>query len=745
MINQRSYEIFGVPLYTSAENVVYEILQIITKLNKRIIKDPTNIHRWKALYEEEIKKVAGKFEKEWKKWADEDIPRAYLAGLKQTEKNIKYYGKSTNIINDIQNGSFMIQNIPPVPPIPPIPGQTLAWFEGWENHTQFMGVFRNAAYYSLEGQNLQILRKGDDIYRQTAIMAGEANYRETDIFTRRKLSQTMLNEYANKGIQTITYKNGAKYSIDTYCENIGRTMTGRAAIQASLNRCFESGYNLVVISSHFRACDMCIPYEGVTLSVERHPHYETIDEAITNGLFHNCCYDKETEVYTNDGWKLFKEVKREDKIFSLNPDNHIPEWIDWKNRFGYIEKDMIQFKSNSFDLLVTKNHKMYIGKNSHTKNNERYLKWEFEKAENCLNKNFRQLRCVNWKGNKNFKYDTFGYTKEQFAFLLGIFLAKGYIDKNRNGKIGRISICQMKKDCIKKIEKVLKPMGFYYSAKRFNKDNVKLAEYLKTFGRQSVRYIPDYMLNETPEIIRIFLDAFRIGDGTTRKNISKSNIASTCKLYFTSSKKLAEQIGECILKVGKYPAFTLNKTKGKLQKHKNGEYICNHDIWNIRENNSKMSYHNISPSIKHRGIQNRIVENYNDFVYCLELEKYHIMLVRRNGKIAWCGNCAHDISPFFEGLTKKELPRVHSGEQKLIDEYGYDDAQKMSYIAQQKQRYIERNIRRWKRRKETSLDESNKRIANTKILEWQKKQRDHLNENTFLRRKYEREQIKKAH
>jgi len=394
MINQRSYEVFGAPLYTSAENVVYEMLRIITKLNKRIAKDPDNIAKYKADYEKEINKIADEFETEWKIWADEDIAKAYLAGLKQTQNQLKNAGKSTNITNSISNGSFMINNPPPIPPIPPIPGQVLGWFGGWESHTQFMGVFRNAAYYSLEGQHLQILRKADDIFRQTAIMAGEANYKETDIFTRRKLSQTMLDEYVKKGIQTITYKDGRKFSIDTYCEMIGRTMTGRAAMQASLNRCFESGYELVTVSAHFRACDLCTPYEGVTLSIEPHPTYESVDDAVTQGLFH--------------------------------------------------------------------------------------------------------------------------------------------------------------------------------------------------------------------------------------------------------------------------------------------------------------------PS------------------------------------------CGHSISPFFEGITKESMPRVHEGEQKLIDEYGYKEAQKMSYIAQQKQRYIERNIRKWKRQEVTALDKAEKIRAKNKINEWQKKQREHLDNNSYLRRKYVREQIRKA-
>jgi hypothetical protein len=158
-----------------------------------------------------------------------------------------------------------------------------------------------------------------------------------------------------------------------------------------------------------------------------------------------------------------------------------------------------------------------------------------------------------------------------------------------------------------------------------------------------------------------------------------------------------------------------------------------------------MSYHNISNSIKHRGIQSKIINNYNGLAYCLELEKYHIMLVRRNGKIAWCGNCKHDVSAWFEGISPELETRVDPAEQKLIDEYGYKEAQKISYEAQQKQRYIERNIRKYKRRESVALDGKNKIAAQNKIKEWQSTQRQHLNNNEFLRRKYEREQIKRAH
>src|SRR4030042_1971085 len=196
-----------------------------------------------------------------------------------------------------------------------------------------------------------------------------------------------------------------------------------------------------------------------------------------------------------------------------------------------------------------------------------------------------------------------------------------------------------------------------------------------------------------------------------RKNKSKlKDIESISKTYFTTSTKLAEQIGECILKVGKYPSFTLQKTKGKLQKHWNGDYSCNYDIWVIRENNSKMSYHNISKANSHRGIQSKIID-YNGMVYCLELEKHHIMLVRRNGKISWCGNCKHDVAAFFEEYSEPVSAPLDPAEERLVNENGYSEAQKIAYKAQEKQRYIERQIRMYKRREAVGLDELSKQKA----------------------------------
>jgi len=91
-------------------------------------------------------------------------------------------------------------------------------------------------------------------------------------------------------------------------------------------------------------------------------------------------------------------------------------------------------------------------------------------------------------------------------------------------------------------------------------------------------------------------------------------------------------------------------------------------------------------------------------------------------------NCRHTLATYFPGVT--ELPKVP------------DEAEaRKNYEAEQKQRYMERQVRRWKRREAGSLDEENKAVAKAKVREWQKRIREHLKENPQLRRDYWRERL----
>ncbi|WP_328678448.1 phage minor capsid protein [Streptomyces sp. NBC_00343] len=87
-------------------------------------------------------------------------------------------------------------------------------------------------------------------------------------------------------------------------------------------------------------------------------------------------------------------------------------------------------------------------------------------------------------------------------------------------------------------------------------------------------------------------------------------------------------------------------------------------------------------------------------------------------------NCRHSTSAYTPGITRVEEPNS--------DPDGYE--------AGQRQRAIERNIRRYKNRAAAAVDPEAQRQANAKVRQWQGTMRDHLDAHPDLRRLRHREQ-----
>lgn len=89
-------------------------------------------------------------------------------------------------------------------------------------------------------------------------------------------------------------------------------------------------------------------------------------------------------------------------------------------------------------------------------------------------------------------------------------------------------------------------------------------------------------------------------------------------------------------------------------------------------------------------------------------------------------NCRHTLATYFPGITI--LPKVPNKDKAL-----------KTYEAEQKQRVLERKIRKWKRIAEGSLDERIVSYANDKLTVYRKELQEHLKEHPELRRDYTRE------
>lgn len=91
-------------------------------------------------------------------------------------------------------------------------------------------------------------------------------------------------------------------------------------------------------------------------------------------------------------------------------------------------------------------------------------------------------------------------------------------------------------------------------------------------------------------------------------------------------------------------------------------------------------------------------------------------------------NCRHNMSTFIPGISSMPKPAD------VVKA-------KANYKAEQEQRYIERQIRQYKRLEIGSADPQNQAKYSAKVQEWQEKLRAHLAENTQLRRDRRRERI----
>ncbi|NLL92518.1 MAG: hypothetical protein GX222_08960 [Ruminococcaceae bacterium] len=171
----------------------------------------------------------------------------------------------------------------------------------------------------------------------------------------------------------------------------------------------------------------------------------------------------------------------------------------------------------------------------------------------------------------------------------------------------------------------------------------------------------------------------------------------------------------------------VNQTCGQLQEARADEMGC--DLMELT------AHHGARP--EHAIWQGRIVSRSGQPGYLSLQDIGYGLVTGFKG-----ANCRHDWFPFFEGLSHP----AYSNEK--LREYNnrtvkYNGEEISLYDATQKQRYIERQIRRWKREKgayeAAGLDSS---FASGKVREWQARQRDFISQ-TGLRRDYFRERAEK--
>ena len=496
--------------------------------------------------------------------------------------------------------------------------------------------------------------------------------------------------------------------------NLAEMEVRYAANRKSIADLKAAGVRLVIASTHADCSKRCRPYQGRVYSLDgtsgvtddgrkfvpleeatEIPYTTKAGKTYMNGLLGFNCFDEQTQVLTNHGWKLFSELTGNELFYTLDPITRLTEWRVAMNYYRkHYSGDMVHLHSATTDLRVTPDHDLLY--------------------------NTQKNRLLRFKAAKDFSTATLMYAGQEWrgearkTLLLGgkavdtklycRFMAYYLADGSMHSKTA-VKIAQENNDEMYK-ELCALPFKVWHDDHKIIVYGKQLHDELSRFGKHDNKYVPSVIKTLPREDICEFLDAYVHTDGYTAKESTiNGHVRKPHKTLFTTSKRMESDLCELALKGGFRPKVDIVKSRGKSIKFKNGVYKINHDMFVI--------HLNARTTITH--IKKDIVP-YSGYVYCVEVPN-HTLLVRRNGRIMWCGNCRHFLIPYKTGYR---FPRPNPAEERR------------QYAITERQRAYEREIRKWRtkailnyklNRKEYAFAKSQAEEWNARYIAFSKKNR----------------------
>lgn len=365
------------------------------------------------------------------------------------------------------------------------------------------------------------------------------------------------------------------------------------------------------------------------------------------------CYDDKTQVLTKSrGWQYFKDLRKDD-IFYTTTDDGTLTTTGVKEIISYdVDENLINFHSTQVDLLVTKDHNMWLFDENKRAADQKI--WKFIKAEDATNCQYRFLKGANLNevsDSSDFEIPgchlhykelpPIHFKREAFFWLLGLWLTDGCIEKRKDVAcgLGKLIITQAKQKICDKLEAILKELNISYT--KFKNDYCldcpQLRQWLKNnflreddFKKTYYLKLPRWIYDLPTDSLRRLFDGIVDGDGSPTSG-------SGWQIY-TASQDFANDLLELCLLIGKVgnirivPSRTRTFSNGYTSQCKEQYVVQVHD----------KIVHLFSKRKDVKGTYCK-EEHYQGKVYCVELNDYHRLYVKRNGKPVWCGNCSHEI------------------------------------------------------------------------------------------------------
>jgi hypothetical protein len=357
-----------------------------------------------------------------------------------------------------------------------------------------------------------------------------------------------------------------------------------------------------------------------------------LESSLSWGL-NRACYDKETLVLAETGWKLHNAVKPHERIMVFDPHSNAIWYEEPRGLVSYYYNgQMVHFRSSLVDIMVTPDHKMLYKSSSRGLDR---LPWKSAIARDLVGKRINLPGTAYWEGGSDvesveipdfwMKNRSLGPALLQavkipistWLQLAGFYLSEGGMD-TKNRYLFVLSQAQKHKDVVEDIRDVLSRLPFHTheysdgSTVRWNVVGKQLFEFMvKCFGEGSTgKFIVPKFKNLPPNRLKSLLQPMLKGDGT-RKGERFIRLSTT-------SMRLAYDIAEIAVKIGQ-------STNVRVGYEAHG--------------NRSTCYEVSFPISRYRALRKSgiVMLDYHGPVYCFNVST-GFYVTMRNGKVAFQGN-----------------------------------------------------------------------------------------------------------
>lgn len=273
------------------ERIENELLESMIRNLKKHKAEETELGfewtQWQAVQLEELQRfkieAAKKYGLEFKSMNQkirETIAEAMMQGASDEE---------VNVLKAIEKGLVLNRE----------QGLSAGFFQANQKR---LDALMNAVEHDMKTAQTAVLRYTNDQYRKIIFQSQVAA--SSGALTYDKAVDMATSDFLKKGINCITYSNGAVHNIASYADMAVRTASKRAYLMGEGQKRQEWGISTVILNKRFNACPLCMPFEGKVLIDDvwsggsaKDGNYPLMSSAMAAGLYHPNCKDKHSTYF----------------------------------------------------------------------------------------------------------------------------------------------------------------------------------------------------------------------------------------------------------------------------------------------------------------------------------------------------------------------------------------------------------------------------------------------------------------